>query len=144
MTDSEGTTASAEEVNASMKQAFVRTFARSISVGANIDFGHFSVCGQESNIPVDAQQAEQNEDKYASGAPGHTEEAETDHEQKEKPGSAHTGTIQNEDDKSGPTDLGDAREASTVRLYCAYFNVGLTSDGWAVAAGSQGGLPGLT
>ena len=127
-----------------MKQAFVRTSARSISVGAHIDYGCFSVCGQESNIPVDAQQAEQNEDKYASGAPGQTEEAETDHEQKEKSGSAHTGTIQNEDDKSGPTDLGDAREASTVRLYCAYFNVALTSDGWAVAAGSQGGLPGLT
>ncbi|RPD77579.1 hypothetical protein L226DRAFT_568624 [Lentinus tigrinus ALCF2SS1-7] len=90
LTDSEGTTVSAEEVDASMKQAF------------------------DANLPVDAQRAEEGEDKYASGAPGQTEEAETDHEQKEKPGRAHTGTLQT-DDHSGPTNLGDARQASTSK-----------------------------
>ncbi|KAI0330463.1 hypothetical protein GY45DRAFT_1323594 [Cubamyces sp. BRFM 1775] len=85
MTDSEGTTASAEEINASMKQAF------------------------KANIPEDAQRAEEHDDKFSQGAPGQTEEAETKPDQKEKPGKPHTGTLQSDED-SGPTDLGDARE----------------------------------
>ncbi|KAI0662171.1 hypothetical protein C8Q70DRAFT_963368 [Cubamyces menziesii] len=85
MTDSEGTTASAEEINASMKQAF------------------------KANIPEDAQRAEEQDDKFSQGAPGQTEEAETKPDQKEKPGKSHTGTLQSDED-SGPTNLGDARE----------------------------------
>ncbi|KAI0629741.1 hypothetical protein C8Q77DRAFT_1138165 [Trametes polyzona] len=90
LTDSEGTTISAEEANASMKQAF------------------------KSNIPEDAQRAEEKDDQFADGAPGQTSEAETKPDQKEKPGRSHTGTLQSEDD-SGPTDLGDAREKATSK-----------------------------
>ncbi|KAI0754698.1 hypothetical protein C8Q80DRAFT_1266287 [Daedaleopsis nitida] len=87
LTDSEGTTASAEEVNASMKQAF------------------------KSNLPEDAQRSEDHDTTYASGAPGQTEEAESKPDQKEKPGRSHQGTFQNEGD-NGPTDLGDARQGA--------------------------------
>ncbi|KAI0826827.1 hypothetical protein BC628DRAFT_1372017 [Trametes gibbosa] len=88
LTDSEGNTASAEEVDASFKQAF------------------------KANIPEDAQRAEEHDDKFADGAAGQTAESETDHDQKEKPGRPHSGTVQNEGD-SGPTDLGDARAKAT-------------------------------
>ncbi|KAH9851688.1 hypothetical protein C2E23DRAFT_886245 [Lenzites betulinus] len=88
--DSEGNTASAEDVDASSKQAF------------------------KADVPEDAQRAEEHDDKFADGAPGQTAEAETDHEQKEKPGRSRSGTIQSEGD-SGPTDLGDAREKATSK-----------------------------
>ncbi|KAI0770126.1 hypothetical protein C8Q74DRAFT_1353864 [Fomes fomentarius] len=87
LTDSEGNTASAEEIDASFKQAF------------------------KSNIPQDAQLAEAHDTTYGNGAPGQTEEAENKPDQKEKPGSPHEGTFQ-EDGESGPTDLGDAREGA--------------------------------
>ncbi|KAI8994231.1 hypothetical protein BD414DRAFT_481827 [Trametes punicea] len=90
MTDSEGNTASAEEIDASMKQAF------------------------KANIPEDAQRAEEQDAKFASGAPGQTAEAETKPDQKEKPGRPHTGTLQSDED-SGPTNMGDAREKATSK-----------------------------
>ncbi|KAI0699937.1 hypothetical protein C8T65DRAFT_658655 [Cerioporus squamosus] len=92
LTDSDGNTASAEEIDASMKQAF------------------------KSNSPADAQREEEQEDQYANGAPGQTEEAETDHDQKEKPNTrSHPGTFQKEDDNSGPTDMGDARKGGVSK-----------------------------
>ncbi|OJT14701.1 hypothetical protein TRAPUB_8754 [Trametes pubescens] len=87
VTDDEGTTVSAKDVDASVKQA------------------------SDSDSPADAQRAEEHDAKFSQGAPGQTAEAETEHEQKEKPGSSHSGTVQSEGD-SGPTDLGDAREKS--------------------------------
>ncbi|OSD07457.1 hypothetical protein PYCCODRAFT_1430701 [Trametes coccinea BRFM310] len=90
MTDSEGTTASAEEIDASMKQAF------------------------KSNIPEDAQRAEENDKKFAEGAPGQTAEAETKPDQKEMPGHHHAGTLQSDSD-DGPTNMGDAREKATSK-----------------------------
>ncbi|KAI0763579.1 hypothetical protein BD413DRAFT_665554 [Trametes elegans] len=89
MTDADGNTASAEEIDASLKLAF------------------------KANLPEDAQRAEAQDAKYSEGAPGQTSEAETDHEQKEKPGRPHTGTFQGDED-GGPTDLGDARESAKV------------------------------
>ncbi|KAI0647817.1 hypothetical protein C8Q79DRAFT_1008220 [Trametes meyenii] len=82
LTDSEGTTVPAEEVDASVKQA------------------------SNADVPEDAQRAEEQDAKFAEGAPGQTSEAETDHEQKEKP-SARTDTA--------PTDLGEAREQATSK-----------------------------
>ncbi|EIW59406.1 uncharacterized protein TRAVEDRAFT_28588 [Trametes versicolor FP-101664 SS1] len=87
VTDDEGTTASAKDVDASVKQA------------------------SDSDSPADAQRAEEHDAKFSQGAPGQTADAETEHEQKEKPGSSKSGTVQGEGDK-GPTDLGDAREKS--------------------------------
>ncbi|TFK91859.1 hypothetical protein K466DRAFT_595724 [Polyporus arcularius HHB13444] len=87
LTDSEGNTASADDVNASLNQA------------------------SNADSPADAQREEAQEDKYASGAPGQTEESETDHEQKEKPTTrSNPGTSQ-----SGPTDQGDARKAGVSK-----------------------------
>ncbi|KAI0667761.1 hypothetical protein C8Q78DRAFT_1082050 [Trametes maxima] len=82
LTDSEGTTVPAEEVDASVKQA------------------------SNADVPEDAQRAEEHDAKFAEGAPGQTSEAETDHEQKEKP-SARTDTA--------PTDIGEAREQATSK-----------------------------
>ncbi|KAI0357502.1 hypothetical protein OH77DRAFT_1450959 [Trametes cingulata] len=90
MTDSEGNTASAEEIDASMKQAF------------------------KANMPEDAQRAEEKDSQFAEGAPGQTAEAETKPDQKEHPGSSHTGTLQSDDD-SGPTNMGDARAKATSK-----------------------------
>ncbi|CDO76699.1 hypothetical protein BN946_scf184975.g8 [Trametes cinnabarina] len=101
MTDSEGTTVSAEEIDGSMKQAFVRT----LSVSRRIT---------KANVPEDAQRAEENDAKFADGAPGQTAEAETKPDQKEKPGHHHAGTLQSDDD-SGPTNMGDAREKATSK-----------------------------
>ncbi|KAI9058111.1 hypothetical protein FKP32DRAFT_1606637 [Trametes sanguinea] len=98
MTDSEGTTVSAEEIDASMKQAFL-TRGRP---------------EQKSNIPEDAQRAEENDKKFAEGAPGQTAEAETKPDQKEKPGHHHAGTLQSDDD-DGPTNMGDARDKATSK-----------------------------
>ncbi len=73
------------------------------------------LCDQNADSPADAQREEAHEDKYASGAPGQTEESETDHEQKEKPTThSNPGTSQ-----SGPTDQGDARKAGVVRVVCS-------------------------
>ncbi|KAI0712481.1 hypothetical protein C8Q76DRAFT_694045 [Earliella scabrosa] len=88
MTDSEGTTASAEEIDASMKQAF-----------------------KKANLPEDAQREEARDATYSSGAPGQTEEAEKKPDQKEKPGHSPQGTFKDEGE-SGPTDIGEAREGA--------------------------------
>ncbi|KAI0373681.1 hypothetical protein BV20DRAFT_1118832 [Pilatotrama ljubarskyi] len=90
MTDSEGNTASAEEIDASMKQAF------------------------KANMPEDAMRAEAEDSKYAEGAPGQTAEAEGKPDQEEHPGRPHTGTLQSDDD-SGPTNMGDARAKATSK-----------------------------
>ncbi len=114
VTDDEGTTVSAKDVDASVKQASVRTLILN-SYSARSDH----TPEQDSDSPADAQRAEEHDAKFSQGAPGQTAEAETEHEQKEKPGSSHSGTVQSEGD-SGPTDLGDAREKSKVRVATAY------------------------
>ncbi|OCH88671.1 hypothetical protein OBBRIDRAFT_836398 [Obba rivulosa] len=91
VSDSEGQTVPAEEVKASMHQAF------------SVD------------SPKDAQEKEEAEAKKSQsteGASSQTSEAETKPDQSEKPGGAHTGTLQSEED-SGPTKVQDAREHAT-------------------------------
>ncbi|KZT09255.1 uncharacterized protein LAESUDRAFT_647232 [Laetiporus sulphureus 93-53] len=73
ITDAEGVTVSGKEVQESIQQA------------ANED------------LPPDAQAAEEKEAKGSSGSPGGIEEAEKTPDQKEKPGTAHTGTLQSGD-----------------------------------------------
>jgi hypothetical protein len=73
--------------------------------------------------PKEAAQAEvesAQSTKFDDGAPGQTSEAETDHEQKEKPhAEPKKGTLQDDQDtESRPTDLGKARQQTTkVRLF---------------------------
>ncbi|KAI0269793.1 hypothetical protein BC834DRAFT_863391 [Gloeopeniophorella convolvens] len=91
--DAEGTEVPAEEVKESIEQAV------------------------RSNAPKEAAQAEaENAEatKYDNGAPGQTSEAETDHEQKEKPhDEPKKGTLQSDEDtQPQPTDLSKAREQS--------------------------------
>ncbi|TFY70966.1 hypothetical protein EVG20_g2050 [Dentipellis fragilis] len=88
-TDDEGTEVPAEEI----KESNARAFA--------------------TDAPQDASAAEVAETKFDSGKPGQTSESETSHEQSEKPQpEPKTGTVQSSGE-TGPTDLGDAREAST-------------------------------
>ncbi len=69
---------------------------------------------QTQDAPKEAAQAEADvaeSPKSDDGAPGQTSEAETDHEQSEKP---HAGTLQGDEDaKPPPPDLSEAPEQST-------------------------------
>ncbi|EMD40156.1 hypothetical protein CERSUDRAFT_112365 [Gelatoporia subvermispora B] len=88
ITDDEDNTTSGEEVKSSMQQAF------------------------NDDSPKDAQDSEQSQakdGKFAEGAPGQSEEAESKPDQNEKPGETHTGTLQSDED-SGPSKVTDARE----------------------------------
>jgi hypothetical protein len=77
---------------------------------------------QTQDAPKEAAQAEieaAESTKFDDGAPGQTSEAETDHEQKEKPhAEPKKGTLQDDQDSEPrPTDLGEAREQTMkVRL----------------------------
>ncbi|KAI0300321.1 hypothetical protein BC826DRAFT_992682 [Russula brevipes] len=89
--DAEGTEVPVEEVKASIAQAV------------------------EQDAPKEAAQAEvesTESTKYDDGAPGQTSEAETDHEQIDKPhAEPKKGTLQDDADAAPqPTDLGKARE----------------------------------
>jgi hypothetical protein len=82
-----------------------------------------SFYSQEQDAPKEAAQTEveaAESTKFDDGAPGQTSEAETDHEQKEKPhAESKKGTLQDDQDmQPRPTDLGKAREQTKkVRLF---------------------------
>ncbi|KAF9805165.1 hypothetical protein IEO21_09184 [Rhodonia placenta] len=88
VTDADGETVSGEEVKESIQQA------------------------ASNDLPPDAQAQEEQDAKFSSGSPGMTSEAESKPDQKEEPQTqSHTGTLQSDED-SGPTNIGDARQAA--------------------------------
>ncbi|PCH39910.1 hypothetical protein WOLCODRAFT_136555 [Wolfiporia cocos MD-104 SS10] len=126
--DDEGTEAPAEEVDASAKKAFdadAPKDAQAAEEGSEqqsmTDSEGETVSGEEikesiqqaanEDLPPDAQAHEEQDAKYSSGAPGVSAAAESQPDQKEKPGKAHPGTLQSNED-SGPTNINDARKVA--------------------------------
>lgn len=112
MKDSDGTEVSAEEINKSMKQEFV-----SENLVLLLQFVKYICSSQDTDSPADAQTSEEHHEKYASGAPGQTEESEVDQDQEVGKGRSggKKGTFQkNEDEGPRPTDMSDARKLAKV------------------------------
>lgn len=122
MTDADGETVSGEEVKESIQQAAV-SFPFLLPAKA-----HYVplTCPQSNDLPPDAQAQEEQDAKFSSGSPGMTSEAESKPDQKEEPQTqSHTGTLQSDED-SGPTNIGDARQAAAVSFKCRARMVQLT------------------
>lgn len=70
---------------------------------------------QKTDGPKDAKASEE-DGRFDDGAPGQTDAVHSQGaEQKEKPGSKRSGTMQ-EEGSDGPTNMGDARAEAKVRL----------------------------